>query len=75
MRWVPSFLPQVIVAGPVCTALAVGEENKEVPSIIKVIANKRGSFNGDLSSRRLRHLPILLGLCLQLVVPKVAQVL
>ena len=62
----PPALAQVTVIGPVDSALAVGKENKEVPNTIKVTASKRGSFNGDLSSR---HQPIHLGLYLQLAVP------
>jgi hypothetical protein len=37
--WVPSFLAQVIVAGPVLTATAEGLQKKEVPRRIKNIAS------------------------------------
>jgi hypothetical protein len=37
------------------TALAKGIKKKEVPNVRRNTASKRGSFNGDLSSRRLRH--------------------
>ena len=39
VRWVPSSLAQVIVAGPVCSAYA-GKPHKDVPITISAIAVK-----------------------------------